>query len=128
MARDDLSSVHRQRHDLNGEVPSEEGARRIPGRAPEHPVDDAKSDERRTRTARDRDTCVRPETARIDAGKRRSRVPKRSDCTAETLRARRGLNGANYQQIEQSRVRVRPVMLKEAGWFESEPVLTTLLS
>lgn len=44
------------------------------------------------------------------------------------LRARRGLNGANYQQIEQSRVRVRPVMLKEAGWLESESVLTILLS
>jgi len=44
------------------------------------------------------------------------------------LRARRGLNGANYQQSEQSRVRVRPVMLKEAGWFESERVLTTQLS
>ena len=71
---------------------------------------------------------ARPESARIDAGKRRSRVPKRSDCTAEMLRARRGLNGANYQQSEQSRVRVRPVMLKEAGWFESERVLTTLLS
>jgi len=58
MARDDLSSIHRQRHDLSGEVPSEEGARRIPGRAPEHPVDHPKSDERRTRTARDRDTRV----------------------------------------------------------------------
>ena len=44
-----------KRRDLNSEVPSEEGARRIPGRAPEHPVDDPKSDERRTRTARDRE-------------------------------------------------------------------------
>src|SRR2546427_9573942 len=116
MARDDLSSVHRQRHDLNGEVPSEEGAR--PTSVAPGPRE----------IATPASGSARPETARIDAGKRRSRVPKRSDCTAETLRARRGLKGANYQQSEQSRVRVRPVMLKEVGWFESERVLTILLS
>ena len=46
------------------------------------------------------------------------------------LRAKRGLNGANYQQIEQSRVPLprNGLRLKEAGWFESERVLTTLLS
>src|SRR5947209_10378215 len=44
-------------------------------------------------------------------GREECRVPKRSDCTAEMLRARRGLKGANYQQSEQSRVLCRATAL-----------------